>query len=119
MKNFSPILVAILFCALSACNGKTEASISSTSQNGKVLVTISGKRSAALDPFKTEIVVKAYDFQEGKLQFEIMAGDLNQENVKFKWMDDNHCIIVIEETDKQVRSFQLIASQNQVQLAEI
>lgn len=68
---------------------------------------------------KLKCRVKAYDFKEGKLIFEIVADDLNNENVQFKWTDDNNCIITIEERDKHVRSFQLIASDSQVQLAEI
>jgi hypothetical protein len=80
---------------------------------------VEGKRSNVFDPFKTKISVTAYGFKEGKLLFEIMAGDLNNENVKFIWEDDNHCLITIEERDKHVRSFRLLASENQVQLAEI
>ncbi|MBP6732791.1 MAG: hypothetical protein KA149_12070 [Chitinophagales bacterium] len=120
MKNRFPFLILLaLTFSLAACNGKTEAMLENTSANGKVKVKLTAKRSSALDPFKAEITVKAYDFKEGKLLFEIMAADLNNENVKFNWKDDNNCLITIEESDKHVRSFQLLASENQVQLAEI
>jgi hypothetical protein len=118
MKNFF-YLLPIIIVALGGCNGKTSATLNSTSGNGKVKVTITGTRGNVFDPFKTEIAVKAYDFKEGKLSFEIMADDLNDKNVKFAWTDDNNCVISIEENDKHVRSFQLIASESQVQLAEI
>ena len=112
------MLMLSLFC-LMACNGKTEASVSSHSTNDKVVVKVEGKRSNLLDPFSTQIAVKAYDFKEGKLLLEIMADDLNDSNVHFKWLDDNNCLITIEQRDKSVRTFRLIADENQVQLAEI
>ena len=114
---FFSFIDCIIF--LSSCNSKTSAVIESNSANGKVKVKVEGKRGMAFDPFKTVIAVKAYEFKEGKLTFEIMASDLNSENVKFNWQDENNCIIIIEESDKHVRSFQLIADESQVQLAEI
>lgn len=117
-KLFSLLLMAVILF-LSSCNGKTAALIENTSANGKVKIKISANRDTSLDPFKTEITVKAYDFKEGKLLLEVIASDLNNENVKFNWTDENNCLITIEETDKHVRSFQLIASPSQFQLAEI
>ena len=119
MKNILAIFSLIAIVSFSGCNGKTSALVENTSANGKVKVKISAIRGSTLDPFKTEIAVKAYDFKEGKLLLEVIASDLNNENVKFKWKDDNNCVITIEENDKHLRSFQLIASETQVQLAEI
>lgn len=119
MKNFFALIALVIITTLSSCNGKTSALVENTSANGQVKVKITGSRSSALDPFKTVITVKAYDFKEGTLMFDIMAADLNAENVKFNWQDDSNCTITIEEQDKHVRSFQLIASNNQVQLGEI
>ena len=119
MKNLFALLFFAFTIAISSCGSKTSATIESTSANGKVKVTVEGTRSISFDPFKTKITVKAYEFKEGKLMFEIMAGDLNKQNVKFNWQDDNNCTITIEESDKNVRSFQLMADENQVQLAEI
>jgi hypothetical protein len=115
-----PLFVLFLIAvSISSCNDKTSATVESTSSNGKVKVKVEGKRSNVFDAFKTEITVSAYNFKNGKLIFEIMAGDLNKENVKFNWQDDNNCLITIEERDKHVRSFQLIANETQIQLAEI
>jgi hypothetical protein len=119
MKYSVPVLLIIIALTTFSCNDKTSASIENTSPNGQVKVKVQGQRSNVLDAFKTEISVTAYDFKEGKLIFNIMAGDLNAENVKFNWQDDNNCIITIEERDKHVRSFKLIANEMQVQLAEI
>lgn len=118
MKNLIRfLLISTIF--FSSCNSKTSAVIENASPDGNVKIKVEGKRGLPLDPFKTEISVKAYDFKEGKLMFDIMAGDLNSENVKFTWEDNNNCVITIEESDKYVRSFKLIADANQVQLAEI
>ncbi|HLP51007.1 MAG TPA: hypothetical protein VK154_09010 [Chitinophagales bacterium] len=119
MKNFFPLLAIVVMVFISSCNGKTSAALENTSPNGQVHIKLTASRSSALDAFKTEMTVKAYDFKEGKLLFEVMAGDLTNENVKFDWKDDNNCIITIEEQDKHLRTFQLIASNNQVQLGEI
>jgi hypothetical protein len=117
MKYLFPFLLVLI--TLSSCNDKTSALVENTSPNGEVKVKVEGKRSNVFDAFKTEISVSAYDFKEGKLIFEIMAGDLTAENVKFIWEDDNNCLITIEERDKNLRSFKLIANEVQVQLAEI
>ncbi len=120
MKNhLSSFIIFALVLMLTACNGKTSATVENTSPNGKVKIRITAERTSTFDPFKTEIKVIAYDFKEGKLIFEVMASDLNSKNVKFSWTDDSHCTITIEESDKGERKFQLIASESQVQLAEI
>jgi hypothetical protein len=119
MHKLLSLLLLSVVVFFSSCTGKTLAFVENTSANGKVKIKISAKRDTSLDPFKTEITVKAYDFKEGKLLLEVIASDLNNENVKFNWTDENDCLITIEETDKHLRSFQLIASPSQFQLAEI
>ena len=119
MKPFLPIIIISIAVVLFSCSGKKTAEIESTSANGEVKVKIEGKRSVPFDPFKTEITVKAYNFKEGKLLFEITASDLNEQNVKFNWEEETNCVITIEESDKRVRTFKLIANENQMQLAEI
>ena len=119
MKNAFSFWVICILVAFPSCNSTTFATIESTSPNGKVKVKVDGKREIPFDPIKTEISVKAYDFKEGKLKFEIMADDLSKDKVKFEWEDDNNCIISIEGSDKNIRSFKLIADESQVQLAEI
>ncbi|HWB63454.1 MAG TPA: hypothetical protein VG603_08090, partial [Chitinophagales bacterium] len=87
--------------------------------NQKVHITITGTRPTAVDAWKVLIAVKAYDFKEGRLQFEIYADDLTEQNVKFDWKDDRHCLITITQREGKPRSFQLIADSQQVQLGEI
>lgn len=109
----------IIIVLLSSCGGKTEAVVNHTSPNGKVNITVTGKRSNTIEAFRTEIAVKAYELSEGKLIFEIYADDLSGENVKFAWTDDTHCTINIEQRDGATRNFALLATESSVQLAEI
>lgn len=118
-KHFLAAITCLILFSITACNGKTSALVENASANGKVKIKITAKRNGALEPFKVDMAVTAYDFKQGKLLFEIAADDLNQENVKFNWTDDNTCTISITERDNHVRNFQLLASENQVQLAEI
>lgn len=111
-----PILF-LLF--LAACNGKTEALLEHTHDNGKVKVTIKGKRVSSVEPWKVDMAVKAYNFKEGNLIFEIYAEDLNSENVSFTWADDSRCDIVFTQQDGAKRTFRLLASPQQMQMAEI
>jgi len=106
-------------CLLFSCNGTTSAHLTDTSANGKVIIDLQASRTNVLDAFKVNLAVKAYDFNEGKLMFEIMADDLTDKNVQFKWQDDSNCLILIEERGGRTRTFQLVASENQVQLGEI
>lgn len=117
MKNI--LVFFLLAFSLFSCNGTTSASLSETSENEKIKIDLVANRSNVLDPFKVQLSVKAYDFKEGKLTFEIMADDLNEKNVQFKWQDQNNCLIIITERDNKARTFQLIAAENQVQLGEI
>lgn len=117
MKSIIPILICLI--ALVSCGGKTETSLTKVSPNGKVTIKIEAKRAAAVESWKVDMKVKAYDFKEGKLSFEIYAKDLTDENVSFDWKDETHCTILFKEQDNTERKFELIASQEQLQMGEM
>ena len=118
MKNsIYSFIIGLLF--LTSCGGKTETSLKKTSPNGKVNITIDAKRAAAIESWKVDLKVKAYSFKEGKLSFEIYAKDLTDETVSFDWKDDTHCTIIFKQQDNTERKFELIASAEQLQLAEM
>lgn len=119
MQKIVSFLLVSAAVLLFSCGNKRFASVESSSPNGKVTVIVEGRRSIPFDPFKTEIRVKEGGSKEGKLVFEVMANDLNGENVKFNWQGDTACTITIEESDKHARSFRLTANENEVQLEEI
>jgi hypothetical protein len=119
MINTKSIPVLLLMLVLAACNGKTEAKLEDIRANGKVKVTVTGSRPTSIEAWKVDLSVKAYNFKEGKLTFEIYADDLNSESVNFKWLDETNCHIIFTQRDNTVRTFQLVASPDQLQLAEI
>lgn len=118
MKDKLVIFFSVTFLLL-ACGGKTNTTLQHISPNGKVKVNIEGKRTSSVEAWKVDMNVKAYGFEEGKLSFEIYADDISDENVSFEWEDEFHCKIIIRQSDGEERTFQLIASPKQLQLAEI
>jgi hypothetical protein len=114
MKNYL-LLPACL--AISACGGITEAVVHHTSPNGKVAITVSGKRGNIMEAFRTVIALTAYDFKEGKLIFDIFADDLKDENVTFEWHDNVRCLISITQRDGESRDFNLLATETAVRLS--
>lgn len=119
MKTLRSFPVILLLLVLAACNGKTDALLEHTHADGKVKVTVKGERLTSVEPWKVNLTVKAYNFKEGSLIFEIYADDLNNETVSFTWADDTHCDIVFTQRDGVKRTFRLIASPEQMQMAEI
>ncbi len=118
MKNIYIFLVIGLL-ALGSCGGKTNALYSNVYSKGKVKITITGKRATSIEAWKVEMKVKAYDFKEGKLAFEIYADDLNAETVSITWKDKHHAEIQFKLQDHTTRKFELIASPEQLQMGEI
>jgi hypothetical protein len=111
------IYAMLLLVFLASC-GQKKTTIENTSPNDKVKVTLNAEKSG-ISPWQCELKVKAYSFKEGALKFEIYAEELNKTTVRFDWQDNNNCVISITETDGKMRNFQLLASPNQVQMAEI
>jgi len=111
----------ILFSSLLmvSCSGETSAYYQHVSPNGKVKVNVEGHRATAIESWKVDMKVNAYDFKEGKLSFEIYAKNLNKDNITFTWSDERNCIITIKQQDNSDRKFQLIASAEQLQLGEV
>ena len=109
-----------LFCVLilSSC-GSSTVNIADVSPNKKVNITVKAKRPSPMGTWAVELDVKAYDFKQGHLSFEVEATEMSDKTVKFDWQDDTHCLISFTLPDNTKRRFQLIADENQVQLAEV
>ncbi|HEY0261503.1 MAG TPA: hypothetical protein VGB95_00640 [Chitinophagales bacterium] len=114
MKTIYAMFILML---LASC-GQKKIVLENESPNKQVNVTLNAEKSG-ISPWQCEMKVKAYSFKEGSLKFEIYAEEMNNTTVRFDWKDDANCIISITETDGKARNFQLIASPNQVQMAEI
>jgi len=118
MKHKLILFFSVTFLLI-ACSGKTNTSLQHISPNGKVKINIEGKRSTSVESWKVDMNVKAYGFEEGKLSFEIYSDDISNDNVSFEWEDEFHCKIIFRQSDGEERTFQLIASPKQLQMAEI
>lgn len=112
-------LALILILILASCGGEKKTSLTNFSPDKNVKVTLNAMRPNAVDAWKIDLKVKAYDFKEGELLFEAFASDINDQTVKFDWKGENLCFITITQRDGDPRRFQLIADSNQVQMAEI
>ena len=107
--------ICILF--LSSCKTKN-VTVTNVSPNNKVNITVKASRPG-MGTWNVELDVKAYDFKEGHLAFELETGDVSDKTVKFDWKDDKNCLISFDEPDGKPRTFQLIADESQVQLGEV
>jgi len=117
MPNKFTFILLICSFSLMSCQTKN-VTITNVSPNKKVNLTIKATRPG-MGTWKVEMDVKAYDFKEGHLAFELETGDVSDKSVKFDWKDDKNCIISFDEPDGKPRTFQLIADASQVQLGEV
>ena len=118
MKKSLPFISVICIFLLVSCKPKS-TTITDISPNKMVNIVVKATRAGGIEPWKVDIGVKAYDFKEGHLLFELETNDVNEKSVTFDWKDDNNCIISFAEPDGEARRFQLKTDANEVQLAEI
>jgi hypothetical protein len=118
MKKLIPILCAVLIFT-SCGQHPASASLSGKSPDGKTVITVNAKKPTSLDPFTVTLNVKTGSVDEGSLQFEITAPELNESNVKFKWMDSKNCHITFVQTDGGERVFAYYATGNNVIVREV
>ena len=105
----------VFIAGFSGC-GKTSAKFEHTSPNGKVKITITGNRTTSLEAWQVEMKVKAYNFKEDQLAFEVYANDLNNETISFNWVDGEHCSIIFKQRDDTEKKFSLTASPQQLEV---
>jgi hypothetical protein len=105
----------LVFCLALSCGKKAE--IQSTSPNGAANIQLLAEKPTFADPFKVNILIKSDSLSE-KAGIEIFAGDLTDENVTFRWTDDQHCTLEIEQQDGIKRSFAIVVSNNNIGLRE-
>ena len=117
MKKLIALLIAVLVFA-SCQQHPVSGSLSSTSPDGKTVISVDGKKATSLDPFTVTMEVKSGKESMGSLQFEITAVMLDASNVKFDWSDANNCIITFTHSDGEKRVFRYYATASNVILRE-
>jgi hypothetical protein len=114
------IVLALSVLLFTACQQHpVAASLSSKSPDGKTVINIDAKKVAALDPFTVTMSIKTGATDDGSLQFEIAASELNDSNVRFKWADSQNCTITFVQSDGGERAFAYYATTSNVLIKEI
>jgi hypothetical protein len=111
------ISILLLILMLHSC-GPRQAKYSSDCSGKPLHIEISGSRFSGLEPFKASLKVKAYQWEEGSLVFDFYARDINKESVKIDCLEDGAEIRLIQR-DGTERKFRLIATPEQLQMAEV
>lgn len=93
--NYFLIILSLVF--LSSCSGKLDTDVlESTSEDGKMTVSVKGSRKTSVDPFL--VTISATGFKKSATT-QIHAGDLTAENVKFDWKNNQTCVITFTQRD--------------------
>ncbi|HXA02876.1 MAG TPA: hypothetical protein VNW99_12855 [Cytophagaceae bacterium] len=95
---------------------KETTELSSGSSDGNCTITISGTKNFG-DPWQTTITINAFK-QKQQVVTEIYADGLTDKNIKFNWIDNNHCIITISQQDDTKRTFVVEATEQKIILRE-
>ena len=109
--------LCLLFLGLYSC-GTRQAEYRTSCPGKPVVITISGNRLTGLEPFKAQLKVKAYQWEEGSLSFDFYARDINEQTVKVICQENGADIRFLQQ-DQTERVFRLLATEEQLQMAEI
>lgn len=93
--------------------------MSSISPNGQVTLSLHGEMPMKFSPWSCTLGVKGYNAWSDSIFFEIVADEINDNNVKFDWQSDERCNIAITEKNGGKRVFNLDATPTMVHLQEI
>ncbi len=113
------IVSIILLFMLVSCGQPKDVKLTRLSPDSKTVVTITGKKSSALDPYQVSLAVHSGDIPEGSLNFEVYADDLTDSNVRLDWSDAQHAVITFTQRDGEPRIFTLAVSESGVLLAPV
>lgn len=95
-------LLPLLFL-LNSCNPEESELITSTSEDGEMIVSVQGNRYSSMDPFKVNITV-AVNEKTAEASTEVYADKLDATNVDFNWKSDRVCIVNFTERDGSVNA---------------
>lgn len=108
------ITTVILLFMLASCSQPKDVKLTKLSPDSKTVVTITGKKASALDPYQVSLAVHSGDIPEGSLNFEVYADDLNNSNVRLDWSDAQHGVVTFTQRDGDPRVFTIAVSESGV-----
>jgi len=105
MKKVLPFLLVLYL--LSGCNEEKSAPVVSTSPNGHIKITITGKRENSLSPWSLQMLAEAKGLK-GNVNIDFYGSEVSDKTISFVWEKDQSCTITLTEKDKTQRIFQFI-----------
>lgn len=95
-------LLSLLFL-LNSCTPEESELITSTSEDGEMIVSVQGSRYSSMDPFNVKITVAVND-KTIEASTEVYADKLDATNVDFNWQDNRNCVVNFTQRDGKVNS---------------
>lgn len=99
---FFPIILLCLL--LTGCEAK-KAELRNESPDGKTQITVFGNKTF-MEPWDLTIEIKAGD-KSNKLETQLYADEITQENIIFSWQDNSTCVITLIAQDDSQRTIEL------------
>lgn len=118
-SNFPGLFIQIFILTLFFYGCAKQADLVSKSENEKVVITISGHKPMAFEPWEINMNVKGYSKFDENIEFEFYAGELNKENIEFNWKNDNECTIIFHQQDDTNLTFKLDINESEIHLRRI
>lgn len=81
-----------------SCQKEETKVLSSTSSDGKMIVSVSGERMTKMDPYTVSITM-THDGQDMTATTEVYADKIDESNTDFSWKDDRHCLVTFTHRD--------------------
>jgi len=116
MKNY--VVIFVLSLLLNGCSER-KAEMAMENATGEVGILFLGTQKSALEAWNVKMTIFAYNRPETNLQTEVFVTNLNEENVKVDWENENLAIITFHERDNSERKFKLLANKEITHFYEI
>ncbi|MEY3416557.1 MAG: hypothetical protein RL711_408 [Bacteroidota bacterium] len=116
MKKYSLLVSILIALFFTACSEKKQT-IQNFSPDKKISIVVEGKKPNALDPWVLDFKITAGD-KKGSLSTEFHSSELTAENIKFNWLEADHCELTLTEQDDVKRIFLIRVDSDGIQMQE-
>ncbi len=96
------LLLSLLFL-VSACSSEKSELITSTSEDGKMVISVQGSRYSSMDPYNVKISVAIND-KTIDASTEVYADKFDESIVDFNWKDNRNCVVNFTQRDGKITS---------------
>ncbi len=92
LRVFGFTLVCLF--ALASCTAESSKVLESTSENGRLHVSLVGERYSDLDPWKVSVTYSVDEVKREPVVFEVQATTLDESTVTFDWKNNQQLNLV-------------------------